>query len=382
MTTSINLKKILKITAFIAVVATLAVSCKKKDKDEDPVDEEPVTYTVPTTYNFSSIDTVVPKQAIDMLGELTGYIRKTHVNTNAFTLDLQKQRDYYANTNSPFSVASLNTSGFNLKEKTSNAYGLHAAFDAAFSDAVTASVNSNVKYDSTTASDGHAGKLINGTRYILVDANGFEYKEFIEKNIMGAVFYFQATTLLNTIASFDNTTVTNGTTAQERAWDNAFAYFGVPVNFPANKSGLKNWGSYCNSVDVATGSNAIIMNAFLKGRAAISNKDNAVRDAARDIVVKEWERVCAAKFISYVKGAKANVTTPATFNHNLSEGVGFINSFRYNTAKTISDTDINLLLSYFQTGGVVNLYKVTPTNLDNAINKMATLFNLDATKIP
>jgi hypothetical protein len=304
------------------------------------------------------------------------------VITGPFALELQKQRDYYANANSPFTTTSLNTSGFNLKDKTSNAYGLHAAFDAAFNDAVTASLNANADYDTTTAKDGYPGKLINGTRYILVDANGFEYKEFIEKNIMGGVFYFQATTLLNTIASFDNSTVTNGTTAQERAWDNAFAYFGVPVNFPTNKAGLKNWGSYCNSVDVATGSNAIIMNAFLKGRAAISNKDNATRDEAKTIVVKEWERVCAAKFISYVKGAKTNLTTPATFNHNLSEGVGFINSFRYNTAKTITDADINLLLSYFQTGGVVNLYKVTPANLDNAINKVATLFSLDASKIP
>jgi hypothetical protein len=381
MTFTKNIRSIAKVTAFAAVVSILSVSCKKKDKKEDAIDE-PTTYTIPATYNFTTIDTVVPKQAIAMLGELTAYIRKTHVITGPFALELQKQRDYYANANSPFTTTSLNTSGFNLKDKTSNAYGLHAAFDAAFNDAVTASLNANADYDTTTAKDGYPGKLINGTRYILVDANGFEYKEFIEKNIMGGVFYFQATTLLNTIASFDNSTVTNGTTAQERAWDNAFAYFGVPVNFPTNKAGLKNWGSYCNSVDVATGSNAIIMNAFLKGRAAISNKDNATRDEAKTIVVKEWERVCAAKFISYVKGAKTNLTTPATFNHNLSEGVGFINSFRYNTAKTITDADINLLLSYFQTGGVVNLYKVTPANLDNAINKVATLFSLDASKIP
>ena len=381
MTTTNTFKKITKITAFAVIVSVLAVSCKKKDKEEDPT-EEPTTYTVPSTYNFSSIDTIVPKQAIAMLGELTAYIRKTHVNTNVFTLDAQKLKDYYNNSNSPFSNALLNTSGFNLKNKTSNAFGLQAAFDSAFDDAVTASINANADYDSTTASDGHSGKLVNGNRYILVDANGFEYKEFVEKSIMGAVFYYQATTLLNTIASFDNNTVNNGLTAQERAWDQAFAYFGVPVNFPANKTGLKNWGSYCNSVDVATGSNSIIMNAFIKGRAAISNKDNAGRDEARTIVVREWEKVCGAKFISYVKGAKANSTVPATFNHNLSEGVGFIHSLKYNSAKTVSDVDIDLLLSYFQTGKTVNLYKIIPGNLDNAINKMASLFNIDPAKVP
>lgn len=380
MTSNNTFKKITKITAFVAFVSLLAVSCKKKDKEEDQI-ENPTTYEVPTTYSFNKIDTLVPRQAIAMLGELGAYIRKTHVNTNAYTLDLQKLRDYYANTNAPFSVASLNSSVVKLKDKTSNSYGLVGEFDVAFQDAVTASINSNADYDSTTAYDGHSGKLINGTRYILVDANGVEYKEFVEKNIMGAVFYFQATNLLNTIGSFDNTAVVNDLTAQERAWDNAFGYFGVPVNFPTNLTGLKNWGSYCNAVNAATGSNKTIMDAWLKGRAAISNKDNAGRDEARDIVVKTWEKVGAARFITYAKGAKTNIAVPATFNHNLSEAVGFIHAFKYNTAKTISDADIKILLGYFQTAGVVNLYKVTPANIDNAINKMATIFNLDASKL-
>lgn len=380
MTSNNTFKKITKLIAFVTVVSLLAVSCKKKDKEEDQI-ENPITYEVPTTYNFSKIDTLVPRQAIAMLGELGAYIRKTHVNTNAYTLDLQKLRDYYANTGNPFSFMSLNLSGVKLMDKTNNGYGLVGEFDAAFQDAVTASINSNADYDSTTAYDGHSGKLINGTRYILVDANGIECKEFVEKNVMGAVFYFQATNLLNTIGSFDNTTVVNDLTAQERAWDNAFGYFGVPVNFPTNLTGLKNWGSYCNAVNAATGSNKIIMDAWLKGRAAISNKDNAGRDEARDIVVRTWEKVGAARFITYAKGAKTNIAVPATFNHNLSEAIGFINAFKYNTAKTISDADIKILLGYFQTAGVVNLYKVTPANIDNAINKMATIFNLDASKL-
>jgi hypothetical protein len=380
MTTPHSIKKIAKITAFAALVSLVAVSCKKKDKEDDII-ENPTSYEVPTTYNFTTIDTVGPKQAIAMLGELLTYVRKTHVITNAFTLDAQKLRDYYANTNSPFGVPSLNTSTLNLKDKTSATYGLPAELDAAFSDAVTASINANVDYDSTTAKDGHAGKLVKGTRYILVDANGVEYKEYIEKGIMGAVFYSQATTLLNTIDKFDNTTIENGLTAQERAWDQAFAYFGVPVDFPSNTKGLKNWGSYCNAVNGAIGSNATIMNAWLKGRAAISNKDNAARNEARDIVVRTWEKVCAARFITYAKGAKTNIADIAAFSHGLSEAVGFIRAFKYNSAKTISDGDINTLLGYFQTAGVVNLYKVTPTNLDNAIAKMAAVFGLDASKL-
>lgn len=380
MTPTIDLKRILKLSACAALVSVLAVSCKKKEKDE----EEPVTYDVPTTYDFGTMDTIAPKQAIAELGEFTGYIRKTHVITNVFTLDAQKLRDYYANANNPFANTDLNT-GIKLKDNTGNAFGLQAALDASFDDAAAASVSANADYDTTTASEGHSGKLVDAAakRYILVDAYGFEYKEFVEKSIMGGVFYYQATTLLNIIASFDNTTkLANGLTAQQTAWDNAFAYFGVPVNFPTVKTGLKNWGSYANSVDVAIGCNSTMMNAFLKGRAAINNNDNTGRDEARDILVKTWEKVAAAKFIAYVKNAKTNITSQATFCHALSEGVGFVQAFKYNSAKTISDADIALLLSYFQSNGKINLYKVTATNLDLAISKMAALFNIDPTLIP
>jgi len=289
----------------------------------------------------------------------------------------------YANVNSMFTDGSLNTSGLQLKDVTNNTFNAQAEFEANFMDAVPASLTASLNPGVTTASNGVAGKLISGTRYILVDKDGFEYKEFVEKGIMGSVFYYQATKLLNSIGTFDNSAVTSGTTAQERAWDEAFGYFGVPIDFPTNITGLKNWGSYCNSVSIALGGttsiNATIMNAWLKGRAAISNKDAAGRDAARDIVVKTWEKVAAARFITYIKGAKSKVgIEPSTVHHNLSEGVGFIHAFKYNSAKTISDSDIDVLLGYFKTGASVNLYTVTISNLDNAINMVASIFGLDA----
>ena len=377
--------KIKKIFFLFGAVLIITVSACKKE--ETPTPDPPVTpptpsYTVPTTYNFSSADFSSSTKRIAMLGELSTYIKTTHIITAHGALDGQKLKDMYANVNSQFTDGALNTSGIQLKDKTGNAFNAQAEFEANFMDAVSASATASANPDTTTASNGVAGKLITGTRYILVDTAGFEYKEYVEKGIMGAVFYYQAATILNNISAFDNTTVTGGTTAQERAWDEAFGYFGVPIDFPMNVTGLKNWGSYCNAVSAALGgsttTNATIMNAWLKGRAAISNKDNGGRDAARDIVVKTWEKVSAARFITYVKGAKANIIAQATFNHNLSEGVGLIRAFKYNSAKTVSDADIDLLLNFFKTGNSINLYTVTITNLDNAINKMALLFNLDA----
>lgn len=372
-----NFKKAILLLPLASVVL---FSCKK-DKSADP-DPTP-GYNIPTTYNFASASFSTSQQRIAMLAELTNYIKTTHSNTVAPVLDAQKLKDMYLNINNLFIDTTLNISGIQLKDKTSNAFGLQAELEANFTDAVTASQNAAVSPTTTTASNGVAGKMISGTRYILVDTAGIEYKEFVEKGIMAGVFYYQATTLLNTISTFDNLTVTGGTTAQERAWDEAFGYFGVPVDFPTNITNLKNWGSYCNSVSISLGGtttvNATIMNAWLKGRAAISNKDDAGRNAARDIIVKTWEKVVAARFITYVKGAKSKIgIEPATVNHNLSEAIGFIRAFKYNSAKTISDSDIDLLQNYFETGGSVNLHTFSTTNLDNAINKMAFLFNLDA----
>lgn len=367
----------------LVALATLTVfsSCKK-DKDTEPEPETPTTptYEVPTTYNFANTDFSTSSKRIDMLGEMTTYLRSTHTTTQTTqpTLDAQKLKNMYANMNNPFTNATLNTSGLQLKDKTADQYGFRAELEASFDDAVGASTVSAANPTVTTASNGTKGKLVSPARAILVNANGFEYKELAEKGIMGTVFYSQATTILSKIGDYDNATVVNGATAQERAWDEAFGYFGVPVAFPTTTVGLKNWGSYCNSVNVAINSNATIMNAFLKGRAAISNKDNAARDEARNTVIATWEKVAAAKCISYLKGAKANLSDAATLHHNLSEGYGFVTGFRYNPNKTISDADINTLLGYFGT----NLFNLNASNLDLAIAKLEAVFGLSASLIP
>ncbi len=366
----------------LALVATMFTACKKEDPKPEP-EPEPnnpgTSYTIPTTYNFSNADFSTSTKRLAMLGEITTYIRSTHTTTQSTqpTLNAQKLKDMYSNTNNAFSDASLNSSGIQLKEKTGNAWGFQSALETNFDDAAAASVLAAANPTTSTASSGNKGKIISPSRAILVDANGYEYKEFAEKGLMGAVFYYQATTLLNTISTFDNSTEVNGATAQERAWDEAFGYFGVPVDFPTNLTGLKNWGNYCNSVNGAIGSNATIMNAFLKGRAAISNNDVAARDAARDVVVATWEKVVAAKCINYLKGAKTNFADAGTLHHSVSEAYGFVTSFRYNTTKKLSDSDINNLLNELGT----NFYNITQANLDNAINILATKFGLDASKL-
>lgn len=371
MTLNFNKSLLLAIPAVM-----LMASCKKDKKDEvTPTSPTGPAYNVPTTYNFASVDFSNSTNRIAMLGEMTGYIRTTHTTTQTTqpTLNAQKLKDMYANAASQFTNSALNTSGIQLKNMTSTTYNLPTTLEASFDDAATASAYSALTPTTQSASSGVAGKLISPSRAILVDANGLEFKESTEKGLMGALLYYQATTILTNIASFDNNTVVNGATAQEKAWDEAFGYFGVPVDFPTNVTGLKNWGSYCNSVNTAIGSNTLIMNAWLKGRAAITNKDAAGRDAAAQTVLRTWEKVAAAKCIAYLKSTKTNFAQDADRHHTLSEGVGFINAFAYNPSKTITASQIAQLQGYFGT----NLYNVTVTDLDNAISTLASIFSLD-----
>lgn len=376
-------KSFTKVALLVLTASSVLVACKK-----ETVETTQPNYTVPTTYDFANPDSTTSKQHIAMLAEITTYIKTTHSNTAAPVLDAQKLKDMFTNVNLQFTNPTLNL-GVSLKSKA--ALSFHAALEANFDASVEASQNAGVNPTGSTAYNGHAGKLINGTRYVLVDENGVEFKEFAEKGLMGAVYYYQAATILNNINSYDNTVETNGTTAQERAWDQAFFYFGVPVNFPQVTTGLKNWGSYCNSVSNALAGNSSngnsslnsqIMKAWIAGRAAISNGDNVRRNMAAADVLENWEKVIAARFITYTKGALNNIAEPATYHHNLSEAVGFIEAFQYNNNKSISDADIAILMSYFENAnGTVNLYQVTTGDLNNAIDKMATVFGLDASKL-
>lgn len=372
-----------KITFLIAAFSALVVlnACKKDKKDPEPTPTTPANnYTVPSTYDFgANMSLKTSTQRVAMFKEIITYIRTTHTATTNVVISDTKLKNMYMNLAAPFSDPALNTSGINLKEKTNNVSGASFELEVNFSEVA------NLSASSTIGSNGVAGKVLgpvptNGgvQAAYLMNGNGFEYKELIEKGGMAAIFYSEAMNILKKIADYDNSSVVAGEgTAMEHAWDEAFGYFGVPVAFPTVTTGVSYWGSYCNAVNPAIGSNATIMNAWLKGRAAISNKDNSGRDAARDIIVATWEKIGAARFITYLKQAKTNFANNGARNHSLSEGVGFIRAFKYNPSKTISDSDISILLGYLGT----NLYEVSEANIDLAIAKMAAVFSLDAGKL-
>lgn len=343
-------------------------SCKPEDDDNEP------KYEIPTTYNFSNVNYTGQTQRLDMLGEMTSYMKTA--NTPGTTLDAQKLKDMFANTNNQFTGTGLNDSGKQLKNKC---FAPDVALFESYFDAIALASQSTV-----AGSNGVSGVVTSTTdpsKKYLFNENGFEYTQLIEKGLMGAVFYYQAVSVYlsddKVGDAVDNTTVTPGQgTPMEHHWDEAFGYFGVPIDFPANTTGIRYWGKYCNDRNGLLNTNAVIMNAFIKGRAAISNKDMATKNEQIPLIRDNWEKVSVATAIHYLNDAKAAIADDAIRNHALSEAVAFIKALKYNPTKKITDAQIDEALGYIGS----NLYNVTLSNLDNARNLLSGIYGMNNIK--
>lgn len=353
--------------ALAALTCAAFTSCSDKD------DVEP-TYIVPETYNFENVSYEGQSQRLAMLDELDAYVK---TGNNGVVLNAQKMKDMYANADRPFASATLNdATSKQLKNKT--ILTAQAMFESIFDAAAAASQTAGAP-----ASEGTAGILTSNdnTKRYLVDANGLEYAQVIQKGLMGAVFYNQAVegylTAEKIGPTVDNTNVTPGEgTKMEHHWDEAFGYFGAPKDFPSNTNGLKYWANYSNKVNGVLGSNKAIMDAFLKGRAAISAKDMEGKDAAAATVRKEWERLVAASAIHELNVAKNNLADQALKSHYLSEAIGFIMGLQYKSDRKLSDAKYQEVMAALGT----NLYQTTATNINTAIDIISTAYEMDSIK--
>lgn len=334
-------------------------------------DDDPEAYDVPTSYSFDNVNYSGQTTRMDMLEEMADYM--STANTSGTALDAQVLKNMYANQNAPFSDAELNNSGKDLKSKT---FSFAQDQIEAWLDSLAVASTSTV-----AGSNGVAGVVSNGSRSYLCSASGKDYAEIIEKGLMGACLYYQITAVYLSEdkigPAVDNTNVTAGEgTDMEHHWDEAFGYFGVPMDFPANTNDLYFIGKYCNSHEDVAGLNSVIMDAYLTGRAAISNDDMETKDAQVAILRSNLELVFAATAIHYLNGAKANIADDAMRNHMLSEAAGFIRGLQYNPVASVSTTEIDDLLNTIGD----NFYTVSTQGLDSARDTLASIFNLEDIK--
>lgn len=334
----------------------------------NPGDDD--SYTIPESYNFENVSYTGQIQRLDMLAELTAYVKTSHTSTGT-ELDAQKMKDMFAGENSPFSDANLNASTKDLKSKT-----FVSEVDVYLSMFDSIALHCQI----TGAKNGKAGIIETSNRIILVDAKGQEYAQRIDKGLMGSCFYYQGTSVYLSDEKIgdavDNNIIEEGKgTAKEHHFDEAFGYFGVPTDFPTNTDGIRFWGKYCNSRDNLVNTNDI-MHEFIKGRAAISNKDQDAQDKAVSNIKLQWEKSAAATGIHYLNDGIAEFGDDANRCHVLTEAFAFIDALKYNADATITASTIDDVLATLGD----NFWTVTKSDIEAARDLLATAAGLESVK--
>lgn len=376
----------------MGAAALFLVACKKDKKTDDSDLKIPYSGLSATSDYFetfkgsdgnTSVSFTGQTQRIKMLQELDAYIKKGTTQV----LDAAKMEDMFRHQNSPFAAAELNAAtDKTIISKTAQSFATAAAeverqrFLTYFDQLETASANF-----ATEAVAGTAGYVTNGTSKYLVDAKGFEYAQFVQKGLIGAMLLDQiANIYLGTEKmAADNVTIIEGKnyTALEHNWDEAYGYLTAnatyPMKDPADNTKWKEvfLGSYLRQVGFDAGEPQAVFMAYLTGRAAIVNKDLAKRNEQINSLRAKYETAIATIAISYLNKTKSATNNGAKF-HSLSEGIGFLYALRYAYAAKIdaakSDQLMNALMS--KPNG---FWDLTNADIDAVRDQIANLSGVD-----
>ncbi len=219
-----------------------------------------------------------------------------------------------------------------------------------------------------------------GTSMAYTSDDGVDMSQMINKVLIGAVVYYQATGVyLDDLLERDNSEAKDGTspyTAMEHAWDEAFGYFGAArdytrytdaqlagtvddFTFDSNGDGSidfkseYNFGLSRNAGKRDKGGSGVdvtqqIFNAFLSGRTAITNQGTVAEISAhRQAAANGIEKVIAATVVHYINDTLSDMsklTTPeenrANLNKHWAEMKGYTIALQYNPFRLITDAQL------------------------------------------
>jgi Domain of unknown function (DUF4856) len=355
--------KKLTIPAIICLLAIFGWGCKK-DNNNAPV----YNYTVPTTYNFTNFNDSNQLILLAMADQIVATINLANT-TPATAVSAQQLKDMFNNVNGHFndSALKLNASGLKLANYCS---------PAAATDLLNYFDSVGLYSQSTTgASAGVAGvspSSVTPSKKYLLSPNGVFYSQVVKKLIMGGICAYEIANVYMTDSvsnSVDNKTVVPGMgTAMEHHWDEAFGLFGVPINFPTSTTGLRYFGSYSNQVNAGLNSNTTLMNAFLKGRAAITAGDLTTKQAQATTIINTFDSLDAAAIVQEMHETNTNIEAgdAVAAYGTLSESLGFVRNLAYNTSPTriITTAQIAQLLALYDSNNPnsPNLYNFVGVN--------------------
>ena len=222
-----------------------------------------------------------------------------------------------------------------------------------------------------------------GTPAVYTDDNGVDLTQMINKVLIGAVPYYQATGVyLDSLLDRDNSEARDGTnpyTAMEHAWDEAFGYFGAArdyarytdeqlagkvegFTFDSNGDGSidfkseYNFGLSRNAGKRDKGGSGVnftqeIFDAFLKGRTLITNQGTVAEiSQQRQLAANGMEKVIAATVVHYINDTLSDMSKLGTadenrvnLNKHWAEMKGFSVALQYNPFRLISDGQLREL---------------------------------------
>jgi hypothetical protein len=354
-----------------ALFSILMFSCS----DDDPAPD----LEVPASYEFtresqSSVFYGGQTDRLNQLSEMKAYLQKGDKAEEV--MSAQKLNDMFSNTGGDGSGSFSFTSDRQLRDKTFPADV--SFYEDLFEDIEDASLGA------AEASEGVAGFITrkNGSQ-ILVDANGHEFTQTVEKGLMGSVFLHQIYNVYMTDErvgdDVENTALdgTNNYTKMEHHWDEAFGYYGVPTDFPTTTTN-RFWGNYSNGRDELLGTNSMLMDAFLTGRAAIVVKQYDIKNEQREIIYEGFELIAASTAVHYLNDAKelfaeGEASLGEAF-HALSEGYMFVRALRLSPKKKISDSQITQILNTEIGEDFWAIPETDLSGLDNSIDILVTAY--------
>jgi len=190
---------------------------------------------------------------------------------------------------------------------------------------------------------GEEGGLL-GTR--LLDENGLELEQMVQKGSFGAALYNHALTVIN------------GDLSSSSAVDKLVEIHGTDVSFdPSGTTAAATYSRRRSNQTTETGFFFDIKNSLITAKAAIEGGSafNTQRDKALEDYLMAWEKSNFATVIYYCNAAKVGIQKFGTSEdtdefrgnimHAYAEGVGFAHGFKGLSNKLITDTEIDDILT-------------------------------------
>ncbi|HVD98288.1 MAG TPA: DUF4856 domain-containing protein [Cytophagaceae bacterium] len=384
-------------TGLLALALIFSAGCKKKKDVVTPVN----SYDVPTSYSgFSNVEYSEATTRLNMFKTIENQMKKGVPATGTYTLDGTALKNMFSNSSSPFTDSTQwNGISIQLEDHVDpNAHTLIEGYLDTYAQSSASTTPADFGTGGTVGTAGIAtGNATNGSKRTLFDAHGINHAQAFQKTMFGAFLVYQIDNILANIANQDNSANVSGQsyTAQEHAWDLAFGYAGFSKKYTvdsltnttfiaAHKSLYFYIANYSTQVDAGIHSSTALLNAFLKGRAAISNKDDATRDAQATLIIAELEKflaACVIHEINELMTGNATVKFPDAPSKcsSLSESMGFLIAMKYNPRKvTISDTQIDDVLSHYH--ATTNLNDVSLSDVSYIKNTISSIYGLDSLK--